>query len=135
MEEFFNISETRICKAVFPETLNANSSLFGGKAMQWMDEAAYISATRFTKQRMFTANTTNIKFLKAITPDSIIEVIARVVKAGPVRLTVNVQIYTEKMYTQERELAVESNFIMVSLNDNNQPQRIDYSALHELETC
>ncbi|MCU4157302.1 acyl-CoA thioesterase [Carboxylicivirga sp. A043] len=132
MEEFFNISETRICKAIFPETLNANNSLFGGKAMQWMDEAAYISATRFTRQRMFTANTTAIKFLKAVKPNSIIEVVARVIKAGAVRLTIQVQIFTENMYNQERELAIESNFIMVSLNDENQPQRIDYSLVHQL---
>ncbi|WP_430817277.1 acyl-CoA thioesterase [Carboxylicivirga sp. RSCT41] len=129
MEEYFNISETRICKAVFPETLNANNSLFGGKAMQWMDEAAYISATRFTRQKMFTASTGKIKFLKPITPDSIIEVIARVIKAGPVRLKVSVQVFSENMYSHDRELAVESEFDMVSLNDKNQPQRIDYSSL------
>ncbi|MCG8581775.1 MAG: hypothetical protein MI866_17755 [Bacteroidales bacterium] len=132
MEEYFNISETRICKAIFPETLNANNSLFGGKALQWMDEAAYISATRFTRQRMFTANTGEIKFLKPVSPDSIIEVIARVIKAGPVRLIVRVQIFNENMYDQNRELAVESDFVMVSLNEKNQPQRIDYSLIHQL---
>ncbi len=134
MEEFFNVSETRICKAIFPNTLNANNSLFGGKAMQWMDEAAYISATRFTRQKMFTANTSQIKFIKSISPNSIIEVIARVSHAGPVRLNVLVQLFTENMYDQQRELAVKGTFTMVSLNNDNQPQRIDYSQVHQLQS-
>jgi len=127
MENNYKLSETRICKAIFPNTLNANNSLFGGKAMQWMDEAAYISATRYTRQRMFTANTSEIQFLKPIEPDSIIEVVAVVVKAEAVRLTVNVKIWVEKLYTPGRQLAIETNFTMVSLNEKNQPQRIDYS--------
>ena len=40
-------AETRITKAVFPNTTNHYATLFGGTALQWMDEAAFITATRF----------------------------------------------------------------------------------------
>lgn len=131
MNELYKISETRICKAIFPDSLNANQTLFGGKAMQWMDEAAYISATRATKQRMFTSQTSNIKFLKAVEPNSIIEIIARVVKVGAVKVNVSVEIRAEEMYTNEKFVAMEGEFTLVALNKNGKPERI--SSIQQLE--
>lgn len=127
MEDLFHISETRIAKAIFPNTLNSNQSLFGGKAMQWMDEAAFISATRFTRQRMFTAHTSPIRFLQKVPVNSIIEVVARVTKAESVKLTVKVEVFAEDIYTNKSYKAIESDFVLVSLNDKDKPQRIDYS--------
>ena len=131
MEDFYNISETRVCKALFPNTLNANNTLFGGLGMQWMDEVAFIAATRFTKQHMFTANTGNIKFLNTVPCNSIIEVVGRVIKAEAVRLTVRVEIYAEDMYDNKHYLAIKGDFILVSLNSKNKPQRIDYSHIEK----
>ncbi|MCT4590268.1 MAG: acyl-CoA thioesterase [Carboxylicivirga sp.] len=125
MDEIAKISETRICKAIFPETLNANKTLFGGKALQWMDEAAYIAATRVTRQRMFTFKTSEIKFHKAVEPDSIIEVIAKVVKLGKVKMQVLVQIMAERMYQDERFVAMEGTFTLVTLDENNKPKRLE----------
>jgi acyl-CoA hydrolase len=130
MDEQIRLSETRQFKAIFPNTLNANDTLFGGQAMQWMDEVAYITATRFTRQRMFTVNTENIKFLKAVNPDSIVEVIGRVEKAEAVKLKVRVEIFVEEMYGQGRDKAIEGVFVFASLDENNRPKRIDYSLLN-----
>jgi len=127
MEEQIRQSETRQCKAIFPGTLNANETLFGGQAMQWMDEVAYITATRFTRQRMFTINTENITFLKTVNQNSIVEVVGRIEKAGAVRLRVKVEIYVEEMYGVKRDKAIEGVFVFASLDDNLRPQRIDYS--------
>ena len=127
MEDRINKSETRQCKAVFPNTLNANGTLFGGQAMQWMDEVAYITATRFTHQKMFTISTENTKFFKTVDPDSIIEIIGRVEEPGAVRLKVRVEIYSEKMYGEGREKVIESVFVFAALDDNKRPKRIDYS--------
>ena len=48
MEEQIRKSETSQFKAIFPNTLNANNTLFGGQAMQWMDEVAYNNKTYLT---------------------------------------------------------------------------------------
>ena len=127
MEDRINKSETRQCKAVFPSTLNANGTLFGGQAMQWMDEVAYITATRFTHQKMYTISTENTKFFKTVEPDSVIEIIGRVEETGAVRLKVRVEIYSEKMYGEGREKVIESVFVFAALDDNKRPKRIDYS--------
>lgn len=55
-------SETRIFKAVFPNTTNHYDTLFGGTAMQLMDEVAFIAATRFSRQRMVTVSSDRIDF-------------------------------------------------------------------------
>ena len=129
MEKHIQLSETRQFKAIFPNSLNANETLFGGQAMQWMDEVAYITATRFTRQRMFTVNTENIKFLKAVNPDSIVEVVGRIEKAELVKLKVKVEIYVEEMYGTGRIKAIEGVFVFAALDQNRKPIRIDYSIL------
>jgi len=126
MEERIARSITKQFKAIFPGTLNANDTLFGGQAMQWMDEVAYITATRFTHQRMVTSSTENIRFLKAVNPDSIVEVIGTVVDIGTVRLKIKVEIYAEEMYSDKRYKAVEGIFVFVSLDDKKQVKRINY---------
>ena len=132
MEKHIQLSETRQFKAIFPNSLNANETLFGGQAMQWMDEVAYITATRFARQRMFTVNTENIKFLKAVNPDSIVEVVGRIEKAELVKLKVKVEIYVEEMYGTGRIKAIEGVFVFAALDQNRKPIRIDYSMMKKL---
>jgi acyl-CoA hydrolase len=127
MEERIKHSETRQFKAIFPNTLNANDTLFGGQALQWMDEVAYITATRFTRQRMFTVNTEKIRFLKAVNPNSIVEVVGRIEKVHPIKLRVKVEIHVEEMYGQGREKAIEGIFVFSSVDENRRPKMIDYN--------
>lgn len=131
MERQIRQSETKQFKAIFPNTLNANGTLFGGQAMQWMDEVAYITATRFTRQKMYTVNTENICFLKTVHPGSIIEVVGRVENVGAVKLKVKVEIYAEQMYGNIREKVVEGVFVFAALDDNLRPKRIDYSLINK----
>lgn len=113
-----NIEEatTRQFKAIFPGTLNANDSLFGGLAMKWMDEVAYITATRFTRQRMFTVSTDKIRFLNKVKPDSIVEVVGTIEKVGSVKLLVKTEIFAEDMYSHKRFKAVDGRFTMAALD-------------------
>lgn len=124
MNETISLSETRQFKAVFPNTLNANDTLFGGQVMQWMDEVAYITATRFTRRRMFTVKIENIKFLKAVGPDSVVEVVGRVEETGTVRLSIKVDVFVEEMYGLSREKAMEGIFVFAALDEEMRPQRL-----------
>lgn len=126
MKHLIEQTTTRQFKAIFPNTLNANETLFGGEAMRWMDEVAYITATRFTRRRMFTIQTDKVKFLRPVHPDSIVEVVGFVENAGAVKLTVKVEIYMEDMYSEKREKAVEASFVFASLDENCRPHRIQY---------
>lgn len=120
-EERIQNSETRIFKAVFPNTTNHYDTLFGGTAMQLMDEVAFITATRFSRQRMVTVSSDRIDFTKPIPAGTIVELIGRVIKIGRTSLKVQVDIFIEEMYSDAREMAVRGEFTFVAIDEEKQP--------------
>lgn len=133
-QEFFQGAETRQSKVVFPGTLNANETLFGGELMKWMDEVAFICATRATRQRMFTAKVENLEFICPVKENSIAEVVANVKNAGSVKLEVEVQIFSEPLYSSEQHLAAKAVFVMTALNEKNKVTRLSFPEfIHSFE--
>ena len=121
IEERIAAAETRIFKAVFPNTTNHYETLFGGTALQMMDEASFICATRFARKRVVTVSTDRIDFEKPIPEGSIIELVARVVNVGNTSCKIQVDIFKERMYAEERELAVTGCFTFVAINEYRTP--------------
>lgn len=121
LEECIEASETRIFKAVFPNTTNHYDTLFGGTALHMMDEASFICATRFSRKRVVTISTDKIDFTKPIPQGTIIELVARITKVGRTSCVVQVDIFKEDMYSTEREIAVTGFFTFVALNDQKKP--------------
>jgi acyl-CoA hydrolase len=101
-----------------------HDTLFGGTAMHLMDEVAFITATRFSRLRMVTVSSDKIDFKKPIPHGTIIELIGQVVKVGNTSLQVRVDIFTEQMYSDEREIAVSGNFTFVAIDENKNPVKI-----------
>jgi len=114
-------SKTRIFKAVFPNTTNHYDTLFGGTAMQLMDEVAFITATRFTRKVVVTVSSDRIDFKKPIHAGTIIELVGKVVKIGTTSLDVKVEIFVENMYSDERERAISGTFTFVALDEHKKP--------------
>ncbi len=121
LEDQINQAETRIFKAVFPNTTNHYDTLFGGTAMQLMDEVAFITATRFSRQKMVTISSERIDFTKPIPAGTIVELIGKVIKVGNTSLVVHVEIFIEQMYATGREKAVSGDFTFVALDENKKP--------------
>ncbi|MGM0504571.1 MAG: acyl-CoA thioesterase [Bacteroidota bacterium] len=117
-------AETRQVKVVFKNLINDHNTLFGGIALQWMDEVAYITATRFCRKKVVTVSTGKIDFKKPIPYGTIAELIGSVEKVSLVKLEINVKIFIEEKYTDTRTLAVEGNFIFAAVDDNNLPVRL-----------
>jgi acyl-CoA hydrolase len=117
-------TETRQFKMIFHNTVNDNDTLFGGTAMQWMDEVAYITATRFTRMNMVTVCSDKIEFLKPIKYGSIAEIIGKVSKVGNAKIVINVEIFIEDMVSDARNKAVEASFTFAAIDKNNIPVRI-----------
>jgi len=117
-------AETRQVKVVFKNLINDHNTLFGGIALQWMDEVAYITATRFCRKKVVTVSTGKIDFKNPIPYGTIAELIGSVEKAGSVKLEINVKIFIEEKYTDTRTLAVEGNFIFAAVDDKNLPVKL-----------
>jgi len=110
-----NLFKTQQFKVVFPKHLNSNGTFFGGEAMQWLDEVAFITATRYTRQRMITVKVGNIRFLKPILPNTILEIVGKIVKTGNMKIFIKVEVFSEDMYSQSRERMMEADFVFASI--------------------
>jgi acyl-CoA hydrolase len=114
-------SETRQFKVIFPKTLNDHETLFGGIAMKWMDEVAYITAIRFTRNKMVTVSADKVNFILPIKSGTIVEIIGKVIKVKKLKIEIMVEIFVEEMFIDKREKAVEAIFTFAAVDEANKP--------------
>lgn len=124
IEEKIKACETRIFKAVFPNTTNHYDTLFGGTAMMMMDEVAFITATRFSRQKMVTVSSDRIDFTKPIQAGTIVELVGSISHLGHTSMKVKVDIFVEQMYSEDREKAVSGEFSFVAIDEHKKPTAI-----------
>ncbi len=114
-------SQSRITKAIFPFTTNHHNTLFGGQALAWMDEAAFIAATRFCRKRLVTVSSDRIDFNHPIPGGSLVELVGKVSHVGRTSLKVEVNIYVEDMYKDNCEKAITGSFSFVAVDEDGKP--------------
>ena len=117
-------SITRQTKAIFPDVTNHYDTLFGGSALSWMDEVAFICATRFTRLKVVTVSTDRIDFKRPIPAGKIEELVAKVKRVGETSLVVGVEMFIEDMYGEGSELAVKGDFTFVAIDDDKKPMKV-----------
>jgi acyl-CoA hydrolase len=112
---------TRVTKTVFPGRTNHHNTLFGGEALAWMDEAAFIAATRFCRKPLVTVCSDRVDFKESIPAGSIIELVARIEHVGRTSIRVNVDIFVEDMYSDDQHRAISGSFTFVALGPDRKP--------------
>ena len=110
-------SKTRIVRAVFPNSTNNYDTLFGGITLKWMDEVAFITATRFGRKKFVTVSSDRVDFNMPIPGGHFAELIGEVVKVGKSSLIVDVTLMLEAMYEEGQVEAVKGSFTLVAIND------------------
>lgn len=125
VDELIAKSRTSLFKAVFPNTTNHYDTLFGGTAMHLMDEVAFITATRFSRQRMVTVSSDKIDFTKPIPAGTIVELVGYVKRVGNTSLKVHVDVFIEEMYSNKRESAISGEFTFVAIDEERNPTKIN----------
>jgi acyl-CoA hydrolase len=86
-----------------------------------MDEVAFITATRYSRQKMVTVSSDKIDFNKAIPAGTIVELIGSVQKVGRTSMEVLVEVFTEEMYSENREKSISGLFTMVAIDEEKKP--------------
>ena len=124
IEQRKRVSRTTISKAVFPQTTNHHDTLFGGTALQWMDEVSFIAATRFSRQRIVTVSSDKIDFQHAVPAGTLVELTAEVIEVGRTSLKVEVNVLVESMYLDGQDKAITGYFTFVAIDDNKKPTAI-----------
>ena len=114
-------AQTRVTKAVFPDTTNHHDTLFGGTALQWMDEISFIAATRFSRQNIVTVSSDKIDFKHPVPAGSVVELVANVIEVGRTSLKVQVDMYVESLYKDGSQKAITGSFSFVAIDENKKP--------------
>ena len=109
---------------VFPGDTNHYHTLFGGAAMAWMDQAAFICATRWCRRKVVTVHTSEIDFKHAVPEGSIVELVAWIVATGRTSMRVRVELYVEPMDREDQLLATSGEFVLVALDSLGRPAEV-----------
>jgi len=117
--------ETRLLEVVFPEHSNHYGTLFAGNALSLMAKAAYIAGARRAGRNVVMATAEKVDFLQPVKVGELIEIVARVVRAGTSSMTVAVEINRENLASKEHRTAMRGQFEMVAVNEQGRPVRID----------
>lgn len=114
-------AETHLVYPVFPRDTNHYHTLFGGMAMSWMDQAAFICATRWCRRPVVTVHSGAVDFHAPVPEGSIVDLVARVCATGHTSMTIVVEMWVEPMDQFERTLACQGEFVLVALDAQRQP--------------
>jgi acyl-CoA hydrolase len=114
-------STTYVTKTVFPSRTNHHNTLFGGDALAWMDEVAFIAATRFCRKPLVTISSDRVDFKESIPAGSFAELIATVIHVGNTSLKVEVNIYLETMHRDDKHQAITGTFTFVAVDTEHKP--------------
>jgi len=120
-QERIEHAKTRITKLVFPQDTNPIGTLYGGTAMKWMDEVAFLAATRFARRQVVTVSMDRVDFKVPIPEGSIVELIGEVIRVGNTSVTARVQILREDPLSGGQELAIEGELVLVAVDLDMKP--------------
>ncbi len=114
--------------------LNINGTLFGGEAMGWMDQVGHEVATCITIKKMYTFTADKIKFIKPVFLNETVEVTGEPIELGAVKLSVKVTIIADPN-GPNRRTALTGIFTFVQLNEEHQPEMIEYISRENCGFC
>ena len=120
IQDRISSAKTSVVKAIFPSDTNHYDTMFGGAALQIMDEVAFICATRFCRKKVVTVSSDKVDFNKPIPAGTIAEFIASVEHVGNTSIKIRVDIFVERMDSDEREKAISGVFTLVAVNEHKQ---------------
>ena len=118
-------SRTKTTKLVFPQDTNPIGTLYGGTALHWMDEVAFLTATRYARRQVVTVSMDRVDFKVAIPEGAIVELVGEVVRVGRTSMTINVKILQEDTAASTQELAIEGTLVMVAVDDKMKPVALE----------
>ncbi len=118
LDERISAARTKTFKTVFPGETNHYDTLFGGVALLWMDEVAFMAATRFARKKVVTVSSDKVNFKTPIPVGSLVELDAQIAKVGRTSLEVKIDVYKEDMYSYDRVLALSGSFVFVAVDDS-----------------
>jgi acyl-CoA hydrolase len=111
-------------RVVQKEYLNDQGNLFGGQALHWMDEVAYLTTKKLTRQKMVTVICDKIRFRIPVTEGKTLRIVGKVISAGVIKAVIRVEVWIKDDTVLNRKCAVEGQFTFVAVDEEGKPARI-----------
>lgn len=105
--------------------LNCNNTLFGGEVMAWMDKVGHELSVELTQKTMCTASADKIRFRSPGYLGETIEVIAKPVELGPVKMIMELTAVADPD-GEKRRVILTGLYTFIQLDDKGRPHRIEY---------
>ncbi len=106
-----------------PADANIHGDVFGGWIMAQVDIAGAVPAARRADGRVATIAVTSFQFKQPVFVGDLLSFYARVVKTGNTSITVEVEVYAERMRLQREVVKVtEATLVYVATGDDRKPR-------------
>ena len=109
---------------VFPNQTNHYGTLFGGHTLRLMDQAAFISASRYCRSTVVTACSERVDFHTSVRQGELVELVARVIAVGKTSRTMEVKLLAEQLLSGKRQLCTRGRFVLVALDSRSRPTTV-----------
>ncbi|AVP58827.1 acyl-CoA thioesterase [Pulveribacter suum] len=108
-----------------PADTNSNGDIFGGWVMAQVDLAGSVLPARLIQGRMATVAVNEFIFKQPVRVGDLLSFFAEVTRVGNTSMTVQVEVYAERIRTQGRYAKVtEAKLTYVAIDENGRPRPI-----------
>lgn len=117
--------ELTLRTVAMPSDANPAGDIFGGWVMAQMDLAAGVRANERARGRATTVSVKEINFKLPVKIGDTLCLYTNVTKVGRTSMTLEVECWAKRQYTEVRQKVTEATFIMVALDGNGRPRPVD----------
>ncbi|WP_313080181.1 acyl-CoA thioesterase [Pulveribacter sp.] len=112
-----------------PADTNSNGDIFGGWVMAQVDLAGSVLPARLIQGRMATVAVNEFVFKQPVRVGDLLSFFAEITRVGTTSMTVQVEVYAERIRTQGRYAKVtEAKLTYVAIDENGRPRPIPKAA-------
>lgn len=107
-----------------PADANPSGDIFGGWVMAQMDLAAGIASAERAKGRIATVAVKEIIFKQPVKVGDTLCIYTTVSHVGRTSMTLAVECWVRRQFTEARQKVTEASFVMVALDENGRPRPV-----------
>ncbi|MFW9920735.1 MAG: acyl-CoA thioesterase [Candidatus Thorarchaeota archaeon] len=122
MQKTVDESRTSMTQTVFPNDVNNNGTLYGGRLLDWIDTIAGIVAKRHCRSSVVTASIDSLNFLNPIYQRDIVTLEAWINYVGRTSMEIEVRVTSENPITAETSKTCRAFLTYVSTDEKGEPK-------------
>ncbi len=124
MSKPVSLSKTTMTQTVFPNDVNNNGTLYGGKLLDWIDTIAGIVAKRHCRCNVVTASIDSLSFLNPINQRDIVNLEAWINYVGRTSMEIEVRVTSEDPITAEIRKTCRAFLTYVAVSPEGEPVEV-----------